>query len=373
VPHYEVIVVGAGMVGAAVACGLAWRGARVLALDGGDGDFRAARANFGLVWLQGKGRGLPAYQRLTGRSVEAWSGFAARLGEQSDIDIHYRRCGGIVFCLGEAELEARRTLLARLQAERGDAQSDCEILGRGDVERLLPRCRLGPGVVGASFRRRDGHVNPLRALAAMHRAFARSGGSLRCGLPASCIRPSGGGFVVDAGGERFTADRIVIAAGIASGDLARQVGLAVPVRPQRGQLLVTERLQPFLPMPASGLRQTAEGTVMIGLTNEEVGADTGVTVAAAAAMSRRAVAILPDLARATIVRHWAGLRVMTPDGFPIYGSSDAHPNAYVVACHSGVALAAAHSDEIAAAVLAGGFGAELAPFHHGRFAVPRAA
>ena len=81
------------MVGAAVACGLAWHGAKVVALDGGDGDFRASRANFGLVWLQGKGLGQPAYQRLTGRSVEAWSDLAARVGEISGIDVHFQRRG----------------------------------------------------------------------------------------------------------------------------------------------------------------------------------------------------------------------------------------------------------------------------------------
>ena len=61
----DVIVIGAGTVGAAIAYGLAAQGSSVLVLDGDDGDFRAARANFGLVWLQGKGIDMPAYQRLT--------------------------------------------------------------------------------------------------------------------------------------------------------------------------------------------------------------------------------------------------------------------------------------------------------------------
>ena len=61
----DIIVIGAGTVGAAIAYGLARRKLRVLVLDGDDGDFRAARANFGLVWLQGKGINMPAYQVLT--------------------------------------------------------------------------------------------------------------------------------------------------------------------------------------------------------------------------------------------------------------------------------------------------------------------
>ena len=204
------------MVGAAVACGLAWRGAKVLALDGGDGDFRASRANFGLVWLQGKGLGMPAYQRLTGRSVEGWSDFAARLGEISGIDVHYQRRGSLVFCLGDGELETRRARLSRLQAELGATEPDFEIMSRRDVEHFLPGLRLGQRVSGASFRRRDGHVNPLRLLAALHRTLTRSGGTLRCGQPASRLMPSDDGFIVEAGGERFAAGRLVIAAGIAS-------------------------------------------------------------------------------------------------------------------------------------------------------------
>ncbi len=61
----DVVVIGAGTVGAAIAYGLARKKLRVLLLDGDDGDFRAARANFGLVWLQGKGIDMPAYQMLT--------------------------------------------------------------------------------------------------------------------------------------------------------------------------------------------------------------------------------------------------------------------------------------------------------------------
>jgi glycine/D-amino acid oxidase-like deaminating enzyme len=316
---------------------------------------------------------MPAYQRLTLRSTEAWADFAQRLADISGVDTHYKRTGGIVFCLGERELETRRSRLTTLQRQRGDNAPDFEILGRGGLERFLPGVRFGAGVTGASLRPRDGHVNPLRLLAALHRSLVRSGGILRCGQAVTRLLPASDGFIVEAGGERFAADRLVIAAGIASGDLARQLGMAVPVRPQRGQLLVTERMAPLLPLPASGLRQTAEGSVMIGLTNEEVGPDTGVTMSAAMRMSRRAIAILPDLARARIVRHWAGLRVMTPDAFPIYARSEQHPNAFVVTCHSGIALAAVHNGEIAEAILAGDFGGELAAFNLGRFDVPKAA
>ncbi len=64
--EYDSVIVGGGLVGSAIACGVAASGARVLVLDGGDRDFRASRGNFGLVWVQGKGADFPAYARLSG-------------------------------------------------------------------------------------------------------------------------------------------------------------------------------------------------------------------------------------------------------------------------------------------------------------------
>src|SRR5262245_1450057 len=87
----DVIVIGAGTVGAAIAYGLARRKLRVLVLDGDDTDFRAARANFGLVWLQGKGINLPAYQLWTRASTELWPEFNRELAGLSKTDLEYER------------------------------------------------------------------------------------------------------------------------------------------------------------------------------------------------------------------------------------------------------------------------------------------
>ena len=119
----DVIVIGAGTVGAAIAYGLARRKLRVLVLDGDDSDFRAARANFGLVWLQGKGINLPAYQMWTRASTELWPEFNRELAELAGADLEYERNGGLTFCLGESEFENRRLHLQRLHNQLGDAES----------------------------------------------------------------------------------------------------------------------------------------------------------------------------------------------------------------------------------------------------------
>ena len=100
--EFDAIVVGAGTVGAAIGYGLGLRGLRVLVLDGADTDFRAARANFGLVWAQGKGRGMPAYQDLTKRSSDMWPAFLEGLRDDAGgARIDYERKGGLAFCMGD--------------------------------------------------------------------------------------------------------------------------------------------------------------------------------------------------------------------------------------------------------------------------------
>ncbi|WP_322096096.1 NAD(P)/FAD-dependent oxidoreductase [Pelagibius litoralis] len=361
------IIVGAGMVGSAVAYGLARAGRRVLVLDGGDGDFRAARANFGLVWVQGKGADMPAYQVLTRDSSDLWPQFAGELAEVAGVPVDYERKGGLAFCLGDRDFEARGLALHRLHNQLSAAEQDCEMLDRVALEKRLPRVEFGNNVSGASYCWRDGQVNPLRLLQAMHAGIERLGGRVLAACEVSQIERGEQGFRVATANQVFGADKVVIAAGVATKGLALQVGLDVPLRPQRGQVLVTERMAPFLPLPASGLRQTAEGTVMIGATKEEVGLDAGTTMSSAAYLADKALQVVPRLAGARLVRQWSGLRVMTPDSFPVYAQSQSHPGAFALLCHSGVTLAACHAERLAEAIDRGVLPANLEPFHHQRF------
>lgn len=368
----EILVVGGGIVGAAIGYGLASQGIRVSVIDGEDRDFRASNANFGLVWQHGKGMNMPAYHRLTHNSVGGWRDFASELEDCVGIDLQYEQNGGLAVCLSDEELEQRRATLMRLHNQVGGV-ADWEILDHDALRSLLPTVPFGPEVAGASFGRRDGAANPLRLLAALRTGIVRKGGKVVSGQPVQKISKDGDGFLAEFGEERMTAGRIVIAAGLGSIELAAQVGLHVPLRPQRGQILVTERMQPFLPLPMSGLRQTREGTVMIGATQDGSDFDTSTTVEGAMVLSSRAIRRIPALANATLIRQWAGLRIMTPDGHPIYVESETHPGAFVALCHSGVTLAAAHATTLAGALAAGKLPEHFDEFHHRRFNVSQAA
>ncbi|MDA7949569.1 MAG: FAD-binding oxidoreductase [Hyphomicrobiaceae bacterium] len=369
----DVIVIGGGMVGAAIAYGLARAGARVRVLDEGDTAFRAARGNFGLTWVQTKGLGNQPYFELTRNSVDGWADFASDLHEASGVDLAFRRNGGLIICVGEEEAEKRKRFIGNFKQQAGHDNYDCDFIDRNALQDLFPNAELGPEVTGASFSPMDGHVNPLFLLRAMSDGLQKYKGSFHAGHAVQEIRKTGNGFEVNTGSQIFSAEKVVIAAGLGTGHLAQMIGLDVPVRPQRGQILVTDRTEPVFPYPMSGLRQTDEGTVMIGATREDVGFDTGTTVTGYAGMTRRAVATFPMLAQLRLVRGWGALRVLTPDGGPVYVESEACPGAFVATCHSGVTLAAMHAKLLPRWVLEDRKPTELQTFGPERFHVQPAA
>ena len=327
-----------------------------------------------MVWVQGKGLGDTAYQKLSIDAAQAWPAFAKTLQADSGIELAYERTGGLVFCLGEKEFAARTALLNRWNAQMPEIPPISRMLDRNELRRRFPSMRLGDDVVGASFGELDGQVNPLKLLLALHTAYVRRGGQLRSNHAVTAIdQLRGGGFEVTAGAFRARSERVIVAAGLGSALLGPMVGLNVPIRPQRGQILVTERLAPLLPLANSGLRQNAEGTVLIGTTHEEVGYDLATTTAAAARMARRAVRILPDLAKAKVIRQWSCLRVLTPDGSPVFASSVTHPGAEIAVCHSGVTLASLYAGVYAKGLASGSLPSALKFFHHERFNVQKAA
>ncbi|KAB7572808.1 FAD-binding oxidoreductase, partial [Verminephrobacter sp. Larva24] len=146
--------------------------------------------------------------------------------------------------------------------------------------------------------------------------------------------------------------------------------LAAPLQPRKGQIIVTEKTGAFLHHPMASLRQTDEGGIMIGDSQEDCGFDTGVGQSVIAVMAERAVRTFARLAALHVVRSWSALRVMSPDGFPIYQQSHSHPGAFVVTCHSGVTLAANHVLTLAPAIFAGQLPESVARFSTRRFDVP---
>ncbi len=369
--EYDVAVIGGGLVGAAIGWGLARAGQRVAVLDEGDVAYRASRGNFALVWVQSKGLGMPDYAAWTKRSSDGWAGFAQLLKDETGLDVAFQRPGGFTLCLSETELAARANSLKHLHNQPRMVQYPYEIVERIALKKLLPQ--IGPDVVGGSYCPLDGQCNSLRLLRALHTGLQQHGARYLPNHIVETIEPRGGAFRLATQGGDVTAGKIVLAAGNGNARLGPMVGLRVPVRPQRGQIVVTERAQPFLPYPVVTIRQTDEGTVMLGDSVEEAGWDDRVGTAVIATIARRATRMFPLLGGLNVVRSWAALRVMTADGFPIYEQSADHPGAFVATCHSGVTLAANHALAVAPMIAAGRLDADLDVFSARRFDVSKAA
>ncbi|MBT5265238.1 MAG: FAD-binding oxidoreductase [Rhodospirillaceae bacterium] len=367
----DVAIVGGGLVGSALAYGLSREGARVVVLDEGDDAYRASRGNFGLVWVQSKGDGMAEYAAWSRNSAGLWPGLEAALTEETGIDLGLRQPGGIEPCIGEAEYRDYAAQIARMEAQGGVGANDARMIDADEARRLVPA--LGPEVLGARYSPHDGHVNPLHLLRALHTANAARGVDYRPHHRVISIEPDNGSFVVQTERGPVSAGRVVLAAGLGNGALDKDVALTVPTAPERGHILVTERLAPFLDIPVGRVRQTEEGSVMFGASAEDVGFDTGLNPAIFADIADRARRVFPVLANTRIVRLWSALRIMSPDGFPIYEESVEHPGAFVVTCHSGVTLAAAHAIDLAPQLLQPGFNQSFQAFSARRFDVQAAA
>ena len=360
----DVLVLGGGLVGSAVAYGLAREGAKVTVLDEDDGSFRASRGNFGLVWVQSKGYGLSPYARWSRESAKRWPTLAADLLAETGIDVALKQPGGFCYCFTDQELEERNKKLSTLRDDLG-GDYPYEMLTAKEAREYIPE--LGPDVIGASFSPMDGHVNPLKLLRGLHAGMQQRGVQYVNGEHVHKIVPEAGGFAVHGRSKVWKAPKIVLSAGLGNRELAKHVGLHAPVAPNRGQVLISERVAPFLRYPTMQVRQTDEGTVQFGDSLEDVGFNDYTTTDVLSAVAKRGLRTFPLLKNVKLVRTWAALRVYSPDSFPIYDEAPEHPGAYVVTCHSGVTLAAAHASRIAPWIAGGEMPAELPAFTGNRF------
>lgn len=336
----EVIVIGGGLLGTAIAYGAARAGAPVTVLDQGDVAHRASHGNFGLVWVSGKGDKLPHYSRWCFDAVEAWPALAKELLEHTGVDVALQQSGGLHLCMTETELQAREATLKSINNAIGCVPF--EMLDHAALKALVPS--VGPRVAGASFGLLDGHCNPLKLLYALYAGLKSRGVRVVSNVDITQVSRGGNGFDIKSrDGRSWCASRVVIAAGLGTKELAAQVGLHAPVKPNRGQMLITERLRPFLPYPTSGVRQTDEGNLQMGSSFEDVGLDSGTTASTIASIAKDVTTAFPILASVRLVRAWGCLRVLTPDSLPIYQESASCPGAFVATSHSGVSLAALHA------------------------------
>lgn len=360
----EYAIIGGGVVGLSVAWGLLKRGRSVTVFDGDDGSFRASRGNFGLIWVQSKGLKEPRYARWSQRSATAWADFAAELSDGTGHDLGLEQKGGYDLHFTESSLQKTVAQYEALKA-RLDDDYPFDVLGHNALKKEEPQ--IGPSVVGAVLHHQDGHANPLRLLRALADDVRRRGGRVLTGKRVTGVTKPGGFRVACADGTVLEAGKVVLAAGLGAIELGRMLGFKAPIRAERGQVLITEKLPKLINRPSPIARQVDEGGVQIGATNEAVGFDDRVTQKGLSHLAADAIAAFPVLGRAQLVRSWGALRVLTPDGLPIYQQSAEMPGAYLVTCHSGITLAAAHARFLPDWLEGGAAAPDLEVFGEARF------
>ena len=363
----DAVIIGGGIIGCASAHYLAARGIRSVILERRGLATEASGASAGMV---GASVGIPGKTLAhTQKSLE----LLARDAEEFGRPVELVREGRVVLAADEAEWAEVQEFAAARQREG----METHLLGPDDLRRLEPG--LGPGFVGAAFVPGDGHVNPFLLTHAYAGAAQKHGAEIRLGVEAISLEVSRDrvtGVLTPAG--RIASPRVVVAAGAWSRALLAPLDIALPVRPGRGQMLVTEALPPLTPRvlrtPETGIRQDIRGHVLIGSAVEDVGYNHEVTLPTLGRFAHLAIALLPVLKDARIIRTWAGLRPMTPDGLAIIDAAPGVEGVFLATGHSrtGVTYGPVTAWLLAQLVADGETQLPLAPFRLGRFTAAEA-
>ena len=367
--EYDVAIIGGGLLGSAFAWGLTRRGQKVVVFDEGDAAIRTARGNFGLVWVQSKGAGMPQYAGWSLRASNLWDDLAAELLENTGIDVHYVKEGYNILAT-EAELEKAIERQKQIQIEMGDGAYNFEVLDHKTLKKHAPE--ISNQVPGAIFTGHDGHCNPLFLMRALQQDLQEKGAHYKPNSQISKIEPiDGGGFVIYGANERklVNVEKVVVSAGHGSKPLISDLGIDLPVHADQGQVLVTEKVPPIMRFATGTVRQTDNGSFLLGASSKDIGLDARTDLPTMAEVAKYCASVFPFVGKLRLQRAWGALRVMTPDGCPIYQQSAQYPGLFSFACHSGVTLASTHAYDVANWIIDGAIPQNYTAFHPRRFNV----
>lgn len=351
---YDAVVVGAGVIGAAVARALAQDEARVLVVERHAPAAGTSSHCEGNVLVSDKGPGPELELALDAR--RRWEAVARDLAEELGPgvpDLELEAKGGLVVATTPDGADA---LLAFAQGQRA-AGVVAEELDVPSARGLEPW--LTPDLTAAISYPQDAQVQPTIATEALLASARRSGAQVwsGCEVLGATTAPDGTlhGLVTSRGPVRT---RIVInAAGPWAGEVGARLGAPLPVRPRRGVVLVTTRMPQrvfhkvydadYVGAVGSGaadlqtssvVESTPAGTVLIGSSREQVGFRDELRVDVLAELAAKAVRLFPFLAEASVLRCYSGFRPFTPDHLPLIGADPRVPGLWHATGHEGAGV-----------------------------------
>jgi glycine/D-amino acid oxidase-like deaminating enzyme len=359
----DLLVIGAGVVGLAIARAAAREGLHVVALDRGEPGQGASTANAGSLHIQlhaydsagaAEGPESAAAQILSlgPRSVALWREIARESGEALAI----RTEGGLMLVETEAQL---RGLADKVAMER-DFGVTSSLLGANELHAAAPW--LAPGFAGAAFCAEEGQMDPLRGLSALLRLARSAGAEIRGRAAVAALDRDAGGFCATLeDGSSIRAARVVNAAGPWSARIGDMLGAPIPVRATVQQVIATEATgsEILRPLVLHGsrhlsLKQGDGGHLILG------GAWPGELDAMGRPRNLRASiegnlwvarSVLPAIEGLHVIRAWTGLNVLIPG--PILGADPRVPGLFHAVTFNGWTLAPVIAELIAEALRGG--------------------
>ena len=357
----NVLIVGAGVIGASIANALARRGASVTLIDMRTPGRGASWASAGLLAPYTEAHEETPLLRMGIRSLSLFDDFVASARTASGRSIEYARTG--TFEVALTDEEASHLLGVKSWLDRAGVISEWT---EGPAAREFEPA-IAPHVRGGLFIPAHGFVGVGSLVSALLHAARFAGATVESPVEAVDVTHNRSGVVVRAGERSYQADRVVIAAGSWSRRV-RVAGIAaIPVRPVRGQLLHlrwTAPARPARPVWGPGCYTVpwSDGTLLVGATVEEAGFDESTTVAGVQSLTSAVTAMLPGAATAVLLDARAGLRPATVDGLPIIGMSRSAPNVMFATGHfrNGILLAPLTAAMAEAALMDGEMDAMMA-------------
>ncbi|RKF14155.1 FAD-binding oxidoreductase [Roseovarius spongiae] len=324
--HSDALIIGCGLFGAFTALFLARRGLRVTVLERGAVGAQASATNFGNIRLHGRSAG---QYPLSLRAQELWEEYAGLTGEDCEIEL----TGHLYFARTEEGCETLRRE-AETAAQFGVVS---DVLQGPALRERFPF--LAPDIPLAAFSPRSAVANPRLATVPVARAVERAGGRVIENCEVTGIRATPDGFEAETGdGRRFSAPRLINAAGAWAGRIAGWFGEPVPMFSAGPPQFVTEplphRLLPSVHMVEGDVivRQVSRGNVIFSgypRTHSQAAGDLTYVPPTKTLRGMDALArCIPMLARAEVIRVWSGVEGYLPDMLPVIGPSTTTPSLF---------------------------------------------